>query len=106
MRVSRSLLLVLVFSLTLLGCASVKRSMEAYEACKADTECVKEILKIQDSTYVVTKAAASGAGFPSVPEVLAVLVSNLAAFGQNGYCKLTYSGITKEFTQSGGTVVQ
>lgn len=26
--------------------------------------------------------------------------------GQSGYCKLTYSGITKEFTQSGGTVIQ
>ena len=81
MRISRAFLLVLCFSATLLGCSSVQRSMEAYEACKADSECVAEMDKARSTSYVITKTAASSTGFPSVPEVLAVLVSNLASFG-------------------------
>lgn len=79
MGVSRSLLLVLVFSFTLLGCATVRRSLDAYQACKADQTCSEEMAHAQEVTYVAAKGAAST--FPSFPEAAAVVVSNLVAFG-------------------------
>ena len=42
---------------------------------------MQEMDKVKESTYVVTKAASSGFPVPSVPEIIAVLVSNLASFG-------------------------
>ena len=80
MRVSRSLLLVIVFSITLLGCASVQRSIANYEACKADPGCLHEMESARSTTYTITKAAA-GPLAPTPQEILAWLVSNAAAFG-------------------------
>ena len=64
----------------LLGCAGVKQALDNYEACKGDPVCVEQMDKAQMSSYSVTKAVTSTA-FPSMPEAIAFVISNVVAFG-------------------------
>jgi len=66
---------------TCLGCASVSRVMDNYKACQGDRVCLEEMSKVKETSYVVAKASASGVPLPSVPEVIAVVVSNVLSFG-------------------------
>ena len=43
-------------------------------------ECLKEMDKVRVSSYVVTKTATNSMPIPSVPEFIALVVSNVAAF--------------------------
>jgi len=63
-----------------MGCASVQRSLDNYQACKADAECSAKMAETGRVASVVTKTAASGFPMPSVPEALAWVVSNIATF--------------------------
>ena len=38
-------------------------------------------MKVKESSYVVAKTASSNIPLPSVPEVIAVVVSNIVSFG-------------------------
>lgn len=74
------LLFVCCFALTLIGCVAVKKSMDNYEACKGDVPCMDEMVKAKSMTYAITKSA-TGPLLPSASEIIAVLVSNIVAFG-------------------------
>jgi len=63
-----------------MGCVAVKKSLDNYEACKGDPACVESMESARVASYTVTKAAA-GPMLPSGPEVVAMLVSNVVAFG-------------------------
>lgn len=71
----------LLLLLTCLGCASVSRAIDDYKSCAGDSECMSEMTKVKESSYVVAKAASSTMPLPSLPEVIAVVVSNLFSFG-------------------------
>lgn len=73
----RYVALVVLLGVVCCGCVATDR----YKACLADTACYAEMEAARASAYNVTKSAAGFPGVPSVPEVLALLVSNLAAFG-------------------------
>jgi len=66
---------------TVSGCLTVKGALDNYEACKGDAVCMEEMVKVKDTSYVVSKAAVSAYPLPSLGEGLALLVSNLVAFG-------------------------
>ena len=66
---------------TVSGCLTVKGALENYEACKGDQVCMEEMTKVKESSYVVSKAAVAAYPLPSVGEGIALLVSNLVAFG-------------------------
>jgi len=66
---------------TVSGCLTVKGALENYEACKGDQVCMAEMSKVQEASYVVTKSVSNNSPIPSLPEVLAVFVSNLISFG-------------------------
>lgn len=72
--------LIICFTMTLLGCVAVKKSIDNYEACKGDVACVQKMDEARQASYVVTKSAA-GPLLPSTSEVVAVIVSNIVAFG-------------------------
>ena len=69
------------FLFTTLGCAAVSRSIDNYKACSGDQACLSEMTKVKESSYVVAKAASNNLPLPSVPEVIAVIVSNVVSFG-------------------------
>jgi SNF family Na+-dependent transporter len=69
------------FFFTCLGCAAVTRSISNYKACVGDQECMAEMSKVKESSYVVAKAASSNIPLPSVAEIIAVVVSNALSFG-------------------------
>lgn len=73
-------LFIICFSLTLLGCVAVKKSIDNYEACRGDVACVQKMEDARQSTYTITKSA-TGPFFPSASEIVAMLVSNAVAFG-------------------------
>ena len=66
---------------TVSGCLTVKGALENYEACKGDQVCMEEMVKEKDTSYVVSKAAIAANPLPSVGEGIAVVLSNLVAFG-------------------------
>ena len=66
---------------TCLGCASVSRAIDNYKACKDDPVCVQQMEDVKEASYVVSKTASSNIPLPSVPEVIAVIVSNVVSFG-------------------------
>jgi len=72
---------VLLLCFTFVGCASVKKALDNYEACKGDPVCMEDMTKVKGSSYVVTKSATELMPLPSVGEGIALLVSNLVAFG-------------------------
>lgn len=74
------IIFVCCFACTLLGCVAVKRSLDNYQACQGDVECVEKMESARQASYIVTKSAA-GPLMPSTAEVVAVLVSNVVAFG-------------------------
>ena len=61
------ILFLFCFSLTLLGCVAVKKSLENYEACKGDPVCVEQMATAKVQAYTVTKAA-TGPLLPSTSE--------------------------------------
>ena len=71
---------IVCFSLTLMGCVAVKKSLDNYQACKGDAVCLEEMNKARATAYTVTKAA-TGPLLPSTSEVLAMIVSNVVSFG-------------------------
>ncbi|QXP08356.1 MAG: hypothetical protein [Arizlama microvirus] len=73
--------LFLVLCFTLIGCHTVKKSLDNYEACKGDQVCMEEMTKVKESSYVISKSAVAAYPLPSVGEGIALLVSNLVAFG-------------------------
>ena len=66
--------------LTVAGCLTVSKAVQAYEECKGDVECLKEMDQVRVSSYVVTKSATNSMPIPSVPEFIALVVSNVVAF--------------------------
>ena len=72
---------VLLLCFTVVGCVAVKKSLDNYEACKGDPVCMEEMTKVKASSYVGTKSATELMPLPSVGEGIALLVSNLVAFG-------------------------
>lgn len=66
---------------TCLGCAAVSRSIDNYKACQGDQECLDQMTKVKESSYVVAKTASSNIPLPSVAEIIAVVVSNALSFG-------------------------
>lgn len=72
---------VLLFCFTVTGCVAVKKSLDNYEACKGDSVCMSEMAQVKNTSYVVTKSATELMPLPSVGEGIALLVSNLVAFG-------------------------
>lgn len=73
-------LLVCVF-LTCVGCAAVSRSIDNYKACQGDQECLDQMTNVKEVTYAVTKNTATSFPFPSVPETIALVISNVVSFG-------------------------
>lgn len=65
----------------IMGCVATKQAMDNYEACKGDLQCVQEMSRVKDTSYVITKSATEFMPLPSVGEGIALLVSNLVAFG-------------------------
>ena len=63
------------------GCAALNTAVENYKACKGDQVCMEEMKKAGEASYVVAKSASSSVPIPSVPEIIAVIVSNLVSFG-------------------------
>ena len=59
------------------GCAAVGR----YDNCKNDPVCVQKMNDARQASYIVSKSTAQATGMPSSAEVIALLVSNLVAFG-------------------------
>ncbi|WNK14590.1 MAG: hypothetical protein [Microvirus sp.] len=72
---------VLLLCFTVTGCVVVKKSLDNYEACKGDPVCMEEMTKVKESSYVISKSAVAAYPLPSVGEGIALLVSNLVAFG-------------------------
>jgi len=68
-----------VFMVT--GCLTVKGALDKYEACKGDQVCMAEMSKVKESSYIVSKAAVNAYPLPSVGEGIALVISNLVAFG-------------------------
>ncbi|AXH78152.1 MAG: hypothetical protein [Microviridae sp.] len=66
--------------LTCLGCAAVDRSIQDYKACKGDQQCLKDMTDVKDTSYIVAKGVTSSFPLPSIPEAIAIVVSNVAAF--------------------------
>lgn len=71
----------LVILFTVIGCSSVYRALDNYKACAGDSECLSNMESVRENSYVVTKSAASGLPIPSMPEIIAIAVSNLLSFG-------------------------
>lgn len=74
------LFFLVMFVLTTMGCVAVSDSLKRFEACKSDSVCYERMLSVENKTHVMTEAAVSAVGFPTVPEAAAVLVSGVAAF--------------------------
>ena len=70
---------------TVLGCAAVHHAIDNYKACNGNQQCLDEMNKVKDTTAVVSKTAAAAFPLPSVPECIAFLVSNIAAFGYGAW---------------------
>ena len=71
--------LSLCFLFTCLGCAALSTAVDNYKACKGDQVCVAEMSKVKEATYEVTRSAGSNFPVPSVPEILAFVVSNIVS---------------------------
>ena len=71
----------LMFCFTIIGCAATKQALDNYEACKGDQACVTEMEQVRASSYVVAKTATNSLPLPSLGEGIAIVVSNLIAFG-------------------------
>lgn len=71
------------FSLALLGIVAFTGCVatDRYKACLGDKACYEEMEAARITSYNAVKSASNVPGIPSFPEVLALLVSNLAAFG-------------------------
>lgn len=65
--------------LTTLGCVAVRDAQKRFYACKDDPACYASMMRVQDTTYAVTKTASDGF-LPSIGEALAVVVSGFASF--------------------------
>lgn len=65
---------------TFMGCISVKKALDNYEACAGDPVCIDEMQRVKDVTYIATETGVSMARLPSVPSVCAMLVSGCAGF--------------------------
>ena len=69
---------VLMLLFVIVGCKTVKDSINYYEACKGDSDCVSEMVKAGSTAKIVTTSAASALPVGnSVAEVVGVLVSNI-----------------------------
>lgn len=73
-----SLLLLFLF---LVGCSATNEAVQNYESCKNDPECYHQMLDVKEKSYIATKTGLNLSGLPSAAEVLALVVSNMAAFG-------------------------
>ena len=71
----------LMLCFTIVGCAATKRALDNYEACKGDQECITEMGQVRASSYVVAKTATNSLPLPSLGEGIAIVISNLVAFG-------------------------
>ena len=74
-------MLLACFALTLLGCTAVDRSLKNYEACQGDQQCMDDMLQVKDTSYQIARGAALGFPLPSIPETIALVISNIAAPG-------------------------
>lgn len=72
------LLLLVLF--VVVGCASVSRSVEDYNACMADPQCADSVNAVRDNTRTVVTATSSALPLPSIPEVVGLIASNVIAF--------------------------
>lgn len=72
------LFLLIVFFIV--GCSAVKKSVDNFEACKGDPVCMEQMTTVKDTSYVITKGAASAFPIPSLGESVALVVSNIVAF--------------------------
>lgn len=65
---------------TVWGCTAVKGTLNDYDRCASDLDCMAEIQTVKDSTYMTTKMATSSIPI-GVPDIIALVVSNIASFG-------------------------
>lgn len=72
---------LLLLALLIAGCSATNEAVKNYESCKNDPECYHEMLEAKQNTYNITKSGLNLTGLPSAGEVLALVVSNIAAFG-------------------------
>lgn len=71
----------LLVVLTFVGCLQVRRSVDNYQACKGDPVCWAEMNNVKEDTYNITKVATSAMPSVSIQEGIALLISNIVAFG-------------------------
>lgn len=69
----------LVLFMTILGCAGVRTSLENYEACKGDVDCMRSVEQTREAAFAVSRSAVNSA-FPSTADALALIISNGIAF--------------------------
>lgn len=54
---------------------------DRYNACMSDDDCRSQVMDVKDHTYALTKVGVQSTPMPNVAEIIAVLVSNVVAFG-------------------------
>ena len=63
-----------------LGCATVSKSVDNFQACKDDPVCFAQMEQLKSSSHIIVESAVSSVPFPSVPEWIAIGISNVLAF--------------------------
>lgn len=72
-------LVLLLF--TLLGCKTIETSVENYKQCINDPTCANEVVAVRTGAYNLTKNTLHSTAFPSFSEAVALILSNVVAFG-------------------------
>lgn len=81
----RRSLIPLVFVLVLLfvvyGCKTVKNSIDYYEACKGDSDCVAEMVKASNTAHQVTSSVVAATPLGGrFDDILGGIAGSLVAF--------------------------